>query len=100
PDIAAPGVDVYSAYPEGTYRTMSGTSMASPAVAGTVALMMQTSPALTVDELKDLIKTSAFPLTDETYTEVPNNGFGHGLINAAAAVDTAISFEPKIERIH
>jgi len=100
PDIAAPGVDVYSAYPEGTYRTMSGTSMASPAVAGTVALMMQAAPELHVDELKEIIKTSAFPLTDETYMEVPNNGFGHGLINAAAAVQAVTDYVPKIERIH
>jgi subtilisin len=46
-EIAAPGRDVFSAWPRPTrYRTISGTSMAAPHVAGCAALWAQTSPAL------------------------------------------------------
>jgi hypothetical protein len=46
-EIAAPGRDVFSAWPRPTlYRTISGTSMATPHVAGCAALWAQTSPAL------------------------------------------------------
>ncbi|MFW6437136.1 MAG: S8 family serine peptidase, partial [Halococcoides sp.] len=39
PDVTAPGVDVYSAAPDGGYQTMNGTSMATPHVAGVAALI-------------------------------------------------------------
>ncbi|MEZ4558068.1 MAG: S8 family serine peptidase [Caldilineaceae bacterium] len=49
PDLLAPGVDVLSAYPGGTYELASGTSMAGPHVAGVVALMWSANPALVGD---------------------------------------------------
>lgn len=45
-DLAAPGVDIYSTYPSNEYRSMSGTSMATPAVAGAAALAMAQYPKL------------------------------------------------------
>lgn len=41
PDIAAPGVDIYTAYPGNTYTFASGTSIAAPFVTGSAALLMQ-----------------------------------------------------------
>jgi subtilisin family serine protease len=51
-DLAAPGVDIYSTLPGGTYGYADGTSMATPHVAGAAALVLADRPALTTSELR------------------------------------------------
>ncbi|MBD2167293.1 S8 family serine peptidase [Calothrix membranacea FACHB-236] len=57
-DIAAPGVDIYSTYPDKTYATWGGTSMAVPYVTGAAALLLAANPKLTVLELRHAILSS------------------------------------------
>lgn len=61
PDIAGPGVDVYSCWPVamGGYKTISGTSMATPHVAGIAALYAQAHPGVRGQALKDLVLREA-----------------------------------------
>jgi len=101
PDISAPGEFIFSALSshmtegEGYERShvlegdrylgMSGTSMASPIVAGVVALMLQIDPTLTYEDvLSYLVETAR---TDDWTGAIPNNEFGYGKIDAYAAVN-------------
>jgi hypothetical protein len=87
PDIAAPGVDVYSAKPGGGYQMMSGTSMATPHTAGVVALMLQADPNLSVDRIRELLQESAVDLGEPGM----DNDFGWGRVDAYEAVTLVLS---------
>ncbi|MFF8883539.1 S8 family serine peptidase [Streptomyces flaveolus] len=87
PDVSAPGVDVLSALPDGGYGTLDGTSMATPHVSGTVALMLQAQPDLTVDEALAILTGTSH--SDDRYGERPNARYGYGRIDAYAAVKEA-----------
>ena len=63
PDIGAPGGLIRSTYPleQGGYATISGTSMASPHVAGAVALLLQAKPNTNAQSVRDILQNSADP---------------------------------------
>jgi len=67
-DIFAPGVSIYSTVPGSKYRGMGGTSMASPAVAGVVALVRSYYPKLTAKQVKQIIMKSGTKIDFEVMT--------------------------------
>lgn len=82
-DLSAPGVDVKSTTPDNTYSTYTGTSMASPHVAGVAALIWSHHPELNNTVIRQALEATALDLGDPGRDDY----FGHGLINASAAVE-------------
>ena len=79
-DLLAPGVSVLSLHTEGRLRTLSGTSMAAPHVAGVAALMLSKRPNLGVDDVKRILVASGSAQVDE------GRAVGAPLLNAANAL--------------
>ncbi len=91
PDIVAPGEGVRSSYPNNTYAVLSGTSMATPHIAGAVAVIYSAIPSLEgdVSATEDLINSSARHINSsacQSDGSFPNNLFGWGLLNVAKAI--------------
>ncbi|THA33948.1 S8 family serine peptidase [Streptomyces sp. A1547] len=93
PDIAAPGVDITAARSqemtgggEGFYRTLSGTSMATPHVVGAAAVLAQQHPDWTGAQLKEHLMSTAKGL-DGGYSPYE---VGTGRLDVAAAVRTPV----------
>jgi len=97
PDLCAPGTSTFSCLRTSTnaYGTMSGTSMATPHVAGAIALLWSAQPALRHDvaRTESILNSTAVHLTGSTCdlpTASPNNTFGYGRLDIKAAVDGAL----------
>jgi len=86
PEIVAPGFEIYSAKPGGSYQLMSGTSMAGPHISGVVALMSQANPDLDVISIKQILMATAIDMGDPG----DDNVSGHGSVDAFAAVSQAL----------
>jgi subtilisin family serine protease len=80
-DVAAPGVGIYSSVPGAAYASYSGTSMATPHVAGTVALLAAANPQATAAQIRTAILSTAVPVSS-----LAGKVATGGLVNAAAAV--------------
>ncbi|MET7462375.1 S8 family serine peptidase [Nonomuraea sp. NPDC005501] len=93
PNIAAPAVNVRSSVPGGGYDSYTGTSMASPHVAATVALIWSAAPALQGDvaATRPLLDGTAIDVNDTSCggTAADNNVWGEGRLDAYAAVQAA-----------
>lgn len=87
PDLAAPGVNISApaANTGNQYRAMSGTSMASPFVAGVAALMLQATAGLTPVQIKQMLVST----TEDWGPLGPDNEYGAGRLDGYAAVQAA-----------
>jgi subtilisin len=74
--LAAPGVSIYSTYKGGGYATLSGTSMASPHVAGSAALYIATHPGASPASVRDALKAIGEPPGVSFNGECGGNGRG------------------------
>lgn len=82
-DVAAPGSSILSTYENGSYATISGTSMACPHVSGVVALMLSANPSATPSQIFDALEKSS----ENPNTSGRDDDMGHGIVNALAAVE-------------
>ncbi len=95
-DIFAPGVDVYSTYPDNEYKAEDGTSMASPVVAGVAALVMAYYPELSASQVKEILmetvtKPDQIVFKPGTEDPVPFSSLSvsGGIVNAYEALKRA-----------
>jgi cell wall-associated protease len=100
-DVFAPGVEIYSTTPGNTYKDQDGTSMASPAAAGVIALLRSYFPDLTAKQIRDIIHQSSrkydnLPVYKPgskdavSFTSLSISG---GLVNAYEAVKMAMEYK-------
>jgi subtilisin family serine protease len=95
-DLFAPGVAVYSTMPENQYKASSGTSMASPVVAGVAALLRSYFPELTAKDTREVLMQSVVPYEGEVYLPGTDEKvlfsdltISGGIVNAYQAVKIA-----------
>jgi len=101
-DIVAPGVDIYSSIIDG-YISWNGTSMSTPHIVGTVALVLDAYPNLTVDQIKAALYGTADPIDPDSVcygvtrqrgasvrigvVECASDNYGAGIVDAYGAVN-------------
>lgn len=99
PDIIAPGEEVLSSFPDGTYKSLQGTSMAGPHVAGVVALMWSAQPRLIgdIDRTEQILRDTAKPYSGRRVgcfqVGNPSPTYGYGVLDAYAAVKAAMEIK-------
>ena len=89
-DLAAPGTDIYSTLPHNKYEFMSGTSMATPVVAGVAALVWSANPSLINTQIEEQLYETA----DDLGPVGKDIFFGNGRINASKAVKVVDKASP------
>lgn len=87
PDILAPGTNIQSTVPDG-YERLSGTSMAAPYVAGSIALIKEAHPNWNAEKIYNAVKTTATPLIGKSENFLAPSIQGHGYISPKAAIET------------
>jgi subtilisin family serine protease len=100
PDLAAPGVDILSASAPGErFRILSGTSMASPHVAGVAALLIQLDPTRSPAAVKSSLMTTARPDMRNEEGGTPAGPFdrGSGRIDPTRAADAGLVLEANVD---
>ncbi|HEU0303848.1 MAG TPA: S8 family serine peptidase [Gaiellaceae bacterium] len=97
PHVSAPGASILSSVPEreGMWASFSGTSMASPHVAGAAALLLQQHPGWTVDNVTSALVQTGRPVTDsDSEREAVTTRQGGGLVDLLAADEPFVFASP------
>ncbi|WP_345377655.1 S8 family peptidase [Pseudonocardia yuanmonensis] len=88
PDVAGPGVDIQSTVPGGGFASLSGTSMASPHVAGLAALILEQNAGAKPSVVKKLLEDTCERL------QLAPDQVGYGLVNAMGALIRTLPVKP------
>ena len=103
PDVTAPGVDISSTCdtvgtvigpcppPDYGQAVASGTSMASPHIAGAAAVLLQANPSLTPDQVRSALQATATPVKAADGSALPFWEVGYGYVDLDAAITLARS---------
>jgi hypothetical protein len=92
-ELAAPGVLNYSTYINNGYAKLSGTSMASPHIAGSAAVVMSACTDCSTSDVRQLLRNTAIDLGTTDYDII----FGYGLVNLVDAINQISPVEEEPE---
>lgn len=95
-DIGAPGNVILSTQIDNQYRLLTGTSMASPHVAGVAALLLAKRPALIHEEVRHILINTADPVHREDSDELDEKFVGAGTVNAERALFASGALQARI----
>lgn len=85
-DITAPGVSVESARNGGGTTTLTGTSMATPHVAGAAAVLLSADPSLSIEEVRSILRSTSVDLGSSGF----DTSFGEGRLDVKSALDLVL----------
>jgi subtilisin family serine protease len=102
-DVFAPGLEIYNSVPQSDYKTLQGTSMAGPMVAGVAAMLKSYFPTLTMFQIKEAILSSAksYKGTQQTLpgseqkVDFATLSVTGGVVDVTAAVKACMKLENK-----
>ncbi len=95
-DLGAPGNVILSTQINNRYRLLTGTSMASPHVAGVAALILAKRPALTHEEVRQILISTADPVYQEDSDVLDEKFVGAGTVNAERALLASGALQARI----
>lgn len=91
--VDAPGVNIYSTFLGNSYRNMSGTSMASPHIAGVAALVLSANPNLTPVQVESILTTTANSTVVQSASQVSSSSFSPNSSGVANATVDSLTGE-------
>lgn len=91
--LSAPGLSIWTTNNNGGYSASSGTSLSSPVAAGVAALMMAANPSMQNTDIENTLFSTALDLGASGWDPY----YGHGRIDAAAAVQAVVSNIPEMD---